>query len=277
MTERFTQQVVIHDMKRRHLTVLRNERIGPRMQRITFGGADLEGFEAPGPADHVKLFFPDPATEEIALPVIVNGRPTSPKDGFVIMRDYTPVEFRETADGFELDLDFVLHGDAGSGGPAASWAATASAGAELVVGGPRGSRLAPEDADSVILVADETALPVTARWIDAFGHLPIHALLSVADAGLETYLASRAGENRVFEWFTGDDREAQVEVALRGLSIGEGTFVFLAGEALSLIPLRRYLRRELGLPKSQVSAHGYWKQGEANLDHHAPLDPSDPD
>ena len=38
-----------------------------------------------------------------------------------------------------------------------------------------------------------------------------------------------------------------------------------------------YLRRELGLPKEQVDAHGYWKKGEANLDHHAPLDPSDPD
>jgi NADPH-dependent ferric siderophore reductase len=51
----------------------------------------------------------------------------------------------------------------------------------------------------------------------------------------------------------------------------------MAGEATMLAPLRRYLRRELGLPAEQVSASGYWKRGIVNLDHHAPLDPSDPD
>lgn len=63
--------------------------------------------------------------------------------------------------------------------------------------------------------------------------------------------------------------------ALRGTEPGAGTFFFLAGEATSLIPLRRYLRRELGLPKEQVEVHGYWKRGVVALDHHAPLDPND--
>lgn len=34
-------------------------------------------------------------------------------------------------------------------------------------------------------------------------------------------------------------------------------------------PIRRYLRRELGLPKQQVDVDGYWKKGTANLDHHS--------
>ena len=53
--------------------------------------------------------------------------------------------------------------------------------------------------------------------------------------------------------------------------------MFLAGEADILVPLRRYLRHELQLPAEQVSASGYWRRGIVNLDHHAPLDPSDPD
>ena len=40
---------------------------------------------------------------------------------------------------------------------------------------------------------------------------------------------------------------------------------------------RRYLRHDLQLPAAQVAASGYWKRGITNLDHHAPLDPSDPD
>ena len=41
-----------------------------------------------------------------------------------------------------------------------------------------------------------------------------------------------------------------------------------AGEANALKPIRRYLRRELGLSKDQVEVDGYWKKGDANLDHH---------
>ena len=44
MTERFEWTRVAHELKRRRLTVLRSELVAPRMQRITLGGADLEGF-----------------------------------------------------------------------------------------------------------------------------------------------------------------------------------------------------------------------------------------
>ena len=37
------------------------------------------------------------------------------------------------------------------------------------------------------------------------------------------------------------------------------------------------LRRELGLGPEQVVASGYWRRGVAGLDHHAPVDPDDPD
>lgn len=80
------------------------------------------------------------------------------------------------------------------------------------------------------------------------------------------------------EWLFREDGPGQLDEALRSLGrIDDDTFVFMAGEATTLAPLRRYLRRELDLPAEQVSASGYWKRGIVNLDHHAPLDPSDPD
>ena len=54
-------------------------------------------------------------------------------------------------------------------------------------------------------------------------------------------------------------------------------FWWLAGESQSLIAPRRYLRRELGLPQDAVDCSGYWKRGAAEHDHHAPVDPGDPE
>ncbi len=269
----------MHEVKRRHLTVLRTELIAPRMQRITLGGAELAGFTSLAPGDHVKVFFPDPTIGEIVAPVFVNGKPQKPEGaGEVIARDYTPHAFRPEGDhGPELDLDFVLHGDASHSGPAASWAAQAAPGDPLIIGGPRGSLVPPNDIDGAILIADESALPAVTRWLDLLDSTPVTGLFSVADPDTAHYLAPYERADRTFNWFSGEDRDARIADTLTGLEIADGTLVFLAGEASSLIPLRRHLRRELGLPKAQVDAHGYWKRGEANLDHHAPLDPSDPD
>jgi len=41
--------------------------------------------------------------------------------------------------------------------------------------------------------------------------------------------------------------------------------------------VRRYLRHEAGARPDQLAISGYWRRGTVNLDHHLPLDPSDPD
>lgn len=45
-------------------------------------------------------------------------------------------------------------------------------------------------------------------------------------------------------------------------------YVFAADEAGAIKPIRRYLRREVGLPKRQTHIDGYWKRGEVDHDHH---------
>lgn len=274
------QQVVRHPLTLRHVTVVAVRRVVPAIVRVTLGGPELTGFASDGPGDHVKVFFPDPVTGTLTTPEITPDGPRRPSSGTVVSRDYTPLAVRVGTGtsgtvGTEVDLDFVLHGDEG---PASAWADRARVGDQLAVAGPRGSRLVPEGIGRLILVADETALPAVSRWLRLRPRdVGVVALLDVADDSVTTYLDDVDRTGVTAHWLTGH-APAALEAALRALGpLAERDYVALAGEATTLVPLRRYLRRELGLPREQVSASGYWRRGVVALDHHAPLDESDPD
>lgn len=245
-------QIVRHEPVVRSVPVAKRTALSPGLVRFTLRGEELAGFTSLGAADHVKALFPHD-----------------------VRRDYTPRAFRPGSEGQppELDIDFFLHGD----GPASGWAASATEGDTLTIAGPRGSHLPPTGARRVILGADESALPAFARWIEMFPEeteiLGFAELDNPADAA---YLDPDHVHRARVVWL--DKAEGVLERALRGLGpIGDDTFVWFAGEATTLIPIRRYLRRELGLPASQVKIDGYWRRGEAGRDHHAPIDPSDPE
>tara|TARA_R110002124_G_scaffold100238_2_gene247008 strand:- start:3557 stop:4384 length:828 start_codon:yes stop_codon:yes gene_type:complete len=270
------RESVRHTLAIRQLTVSSVTYPAPSIARITVSGDELEGFISSGPADHVKVFFPDPKTGVLTAPAMTAEGLKRPGKGKVISRDYTPLGFRSHDGHHELDIDFVVHGDEG---PASAWASKAAAGDAIVVAGPRGSKLLPQGATHVILIADETALPAVSRWIDMLPpSVQITALFDVADDSVESYFSAEHKSRMSAEWFYRHDGLGQLDAALRAMGeIGETTFVFMAGEATTLVPLRRYLRRELGLPKHQVAADGYWRRGVTDADHHAPIDPADPE
>jgi NADPH-dependent ferric siderophore reductase len=272
----FSRESVRHPMAVRRTTVTAVRQVVPSIVRVTLGGPELAGFASLGPADHVKVFLPDPGTGELTVPDLGPEGLQRPAGGTIISRDYTPLGVHVAPDGTPtLDIDFVLHGDEG---PASAWAAAAETGDELGIGGPRGSRLAPTGIGRLLVIADETALPATRRWLGLVpAAIPVTALFDVADESVTGYFEGR--DDRIdAEWLFREDGPGQLDQALRSLGpVADDTFVFMAGEATTLIPLRRYQRRELGLPADQVSASGYWKRGIVNLDHHAPLDPGDPD
>jgi NADPH-dependent ferric siderophore reductase len=230
---------------------VRRESLTSSLTRITVGGEQLAGFSALGPEDHVKLFFPSPSGERVS-------------------RDYTPAVFAE--DALELSIDFVVHGDTG---PATRFARGAREGDRLVVAGPRGSRLAPRGASKYVLVADEAALPALGRWIDAVRDVAeVFAFVQSDSADVLDY--PLPGGDRVAVTAIGTGADAALS-ALEGPALDDGTYVWAAGEAGGLIPLRRALRRDRGFGKDRAKVDGYWRRGVAGLDHHAPLDPEDPD
>ncbi len=262
-----TRSHVRHELRQRRLNVAAVRQVTSRIVRITLTG-ELDGFAAEGPTDHLKVFFPDPATGRIATPGFHAGGLGLSAPGTVISRDYTPADHRPG----ELDLDMVLHGDAG---PASAWASRAAVGDPLVVAGPKTSKLVPDGLTALVLVADESAFPAAARWLRlAPPAVPVTLLLDAPGAPDDA--------TRYFDGVTGAQRATiraglELESELRAMPIDAGTVAFLAGEATMLVPLRRYLRRELGLPPQQVIASGYWRRGVAGLDHHAPIDADDPD
>jgi NADPH-dependent ferric siderophore reductase len=266
---------VRHPLVVRRLRVLRRESLSPRLLRLTVGGNELDGFVAAGPADHVKLFVPDPVTGALHVPTVgPDGivRPAVPPT----VRDYTPRAVRPG----ELDIDVVLHDHPG---PVSDWAATAEPGSALAVAGPRGSALPPAGADHFLLGGDETALPALARWLEAVpAGVPADVLLEVSDPADADYLADVARPEHTVHALLRDGREPGTTTLLldgaRALPARQGTgYAWFAGEATSLVSLRRWLRAESGLDRGNVTVDGYWKRGVVARDHHAPLDPADPD
>lgn len=232
----------------------------PHMRRIRLSGPELEGFQSPGHADHIKLFLPSDGNP---LP-----RPERHPDGLVwpdevarpIIREYTPRFFDPVA--LTLDLDFVLHGD----GPAAGWAAQARPGDQLMIGGPRGSLIVPDAFDWYFIAGDETALPAIGRRIEELpAGKPAIAIIEVAEAADEQRFDTASPVQ--IHWIHRNGREAGLDnlilpaVADIGFPRGDG-FAFIAGEAQMAKSLRHHLVAR-GLNNDYIRAAGYWLRGEA--------------
>ncbi|HLS49357.1 MAG TPA: siderophore-interacting protein, partial [Actinomycetaceae bacterium] len=260
---------VRHPLKARELRVTAVTDLTPRMRRVTVTG-DLDDFSSPGPGDHIKLFFPNPDTGEHNAPTM-GPDGVVPATGEVFRRDYTPLP---RPDG-QLDIDIFRHPN---DGPAARWAEQVEVGQRLVSSGPRGSRLLPTEAQWFVIGGDETALPAMSRILDAIGpDARATVLVEVTDAEDEGYPLPGNHDVRWLHRGAQPATRSLLEEAVRGLTLPDGPgLLWFSGEADSLRPVRRYLRRELQLDPSWVAVDGYWKRGVAEHDHHAPVDPEDP-
>ncbi|GGX88669.1 siderophore-interacting protein [Streptomyces hiroshimensis] len=260
-------RIVRHPLKYRLLEVRKVDRLTPSTVRVTFGGPALEGFCQQAPTDHVKLCFAESGAELPVEPVIRDDTwmdaPVEP-----ITRDYTVRYYRPEAQ--ELDVDMVLHGD----GVGSAWAAQAEPGMRLGVLGPRGSEILPMVHDWYLLAAEETALPALGRWLEMLpAGVRVLAFAEVPGPQDEQHFTTAA--DCTLTWLHRGDAPAGtsdlLERAVRAAELPAGGlgYAWIAGEAGTLKPIRRYLRRDLGMAKEQVDIDGYWKRGVENHDHHS--------
>lgn len=262
---------------RRLLTVSRIEDLSAHMRRIYVSGEELEEdfpFLHFAPGDHVKLCFPHPETGEVIMPIPGQRALHNPEGKpAAIFRDYTIRSF-DPATG-ELGLDFVLHDH----GVAGLWATHAQVGDPLGVLGPRGMTRLPVNYDFYLVAGDLTALPAIARLLEELPeHATAHALIAIPEDSAKIDL--RSDDRRTVEWVQHDPatavdpQDSPLAAALRAVQVPthDNWGAFIAGEATMLKPMRRYLRRELGLPAERALVDGYWKRGVINLDHHVDED-----
>lgn len=255
--------LVTHPIILRRLDVVRVVDVTPRMRRVTLSGDQLAPFERDGlslPAfvsegfdDHVKLVLAQGGDLETALPVQRAQSIDWPDAPHARTRDYTPR--RWDAASAELDLDFVRHGD----GPAARWAEAAVPGDVLHVVGPKSSTVVPDGIGWVLLAGDETALPAIGRYLDERpSDAPVQVVVEIRSPDARQDLALRDGDT--LRWVEiAEDAPSTLAAAVAETAWWPGeVFAWAAGESRSLLPLRRWLTRTQGVPKTHQDVTGYW-------------------
>ncbi|GAA3029624.1 siderophore-interacting protein [Actinokineospora globicatena] len=258
-----TAEKVGYPIRVRAATVVRTAMVGSGLLRVTLGGVGTAGFEAHAPDEHVKVLFPDPdGTLRLPEP---NGDVLRWPKPSLTSREYT-VRRYDPATG-ELDLDIALH----EGGLGSDWARAVEPGAVVHVAGPPGGLIVPHRYDRYLLAGDLTALPAIARWLEELPRTARGwAFIEVADTSEHIDLRNPGGVE--VRWLHRDGAEpggpGPLDRAVREVRVpdGERVYVWIAGEAGSIKPLRRWVRDELGLDRTAHDITGYWKRGVADFD-----------
>ncbi|MET0865119.1 MAG: siderophore-interacting protein [Nakamurella sp.] len=260
----------IHPISLRKLSVLDAHDVTIGMRRVILGGEELraherDGYDLPdfisdGFDDEIKIFLPHPVTGELTLPLQRNKYIDWPQDPWPISRTYTVRSFdRERG---EIALDFVKHGT----GAATTWATRCRPGDELHIAGPKMAYLQPAGVDWLLIAGDETALPSIGRWIEEMpSDTKAQVFIEVPGPSHEQTFKSDAGPE--ITWLHRGSREPGTTSllldALRAAPWWPGeVFAWVAGEALTLKPIRRYLRDDRALPAEHVEVTGYWRRTE---------------
>lgn len=292
-------------------TVADVRRLSPHFVRVTFTGEDFDVFGTAGLDQRVKLILPlaDGSLSDIgqhddaviaagdwyaiwrALPAMKRGA----------LRTYTVR--RVDASARRLEIDFVVHHDAG---PAGTWAERAAVGQEIVIVGPDqrsdGYRLGldwhPGTARRVLLAGDESAAPAISGIlesldddyeVDAYIEVPTDAdrlTLDLPDSFRVSWIARGArdhGESlaeAVSAWTRSSpevlaraaapraqelaDVDVDVELLWDSPEDSEGDFyAWIAGEAAMVKGLRRHLVQACGVDRKRVAFMGYWRLGQS--------------
>lgn len=226
-------KTVMHEIKKRKVSVKNIEMINPRIKKITFTGDDLKDFVSLSPDDHVKVFLP-------------SGE----------MRDYTPMRFNN--EDKELELAFYLHGN----GPASQWAINAKIGDELVVAGPRGSQIVPYSFDWYLMIGDETNIPSMLRRIAEIPAYSKIVLIIEVESENETAPLTNA-ENVQIIWSYRNNNQLSsghrmIEI-LKSLNKPEGNFfTWVSLENRETIKVKEFLENEFTQNIDWIKARGYW-------------------
>ena len=295
--------------------VTRVERLSPSFVRVELGSPDLADFGVDGPLldQRIKLVFPNASGGLASL----EGADESwwstwldiPADERGHMRTYSVRDVLGSGVDTRVVVDLVLHLDDGATGPGSRWAATAATGDRLLLVGPRrgeefgGIEFDPGTARSLLLAADETAVPAVCRILADLPRTAVGAAFLEVPEPADTF-AVPAPPGMQVVWLPrrgGGHGEPLVEAVRRHVGLaptvalveesvvdpdlwetptysssGEeldgpvtvgddvsGLYAWIAGESRLVTTLRRCLVNEVEMDRRQVAFMGYWRRGVA--------------
>lgn len=231
--------------------VTKVQKLGPHFVRVTFGGAGLSEFECAGVAPKIKVWIPA-ATDPIPE--------TGPFDealAAALVRTYTVRAHRPDAN--EVDIDFVIHEE----GPAGRWAGSARPGQLIILSNAAGH--AALSSHRTLFVGDPSSLPAIMTVLEAQQAGAAARVLLITDHDDDRFTLD-PGAAEITRWLTTSGDPLALERGVREeLDAFAPDYVWCAGEANALKPLRRFLRGEAGFDKLSSHVVGYWRRG-ANAD-----------
>ncbi|AIT59913.1 siderophore-interacting protein [Corynebacterium doosanense] len=255
------------------------EHLSPNFLRVVFTGSELArvGSDAPAYDQRIKLIFPGPSGRLPQVADPANFYPSwleLPDDERGHMRTYS-IRWWELAPGStRLAVDFVLHLVPGETGPAATWAAAAQPGDEVLLIAPLrdeepmgGIEFRPGAATDIVLVGDETAAPAIARILEdlrvAGSDVTGTAYIEVPEAADALPIDGPAGVE--VRYFIRGEREfgAQLCEAVLGDADAE-LVVDTTPELVWETPVFSGSGEEIGEEAAEIPRY-YWIAGESGL------------
>jgi NADPH-dependent ferric siderophore reductase len=262
------------------LTVLRTERLSSSFVRVTIGSDD-PGFDFSyvGYDQWLRLFLPVDDAAPLSLPLgdcegWYSRLLKMPDSSRPLVRNYTVRDARQTATGWEIDLDFVVHRSAATGlveGVGANWALNVQPGSPLGML-DQGRIFAPEDATGkVVIVSDESGLPGVEGILRSLApNVTAVVVLEVPHGDDVRALASDA--TVAVEWVVRADSPEHAHALagkaalerLETLDLDPNGYVYAVGEA-SFVLAARKRAQHAGLPKGAIDFCAYWRPERRSL------------
>ena len=230
--------------------------LSPRLLGVTFLGDGLRVLVVDEPAASVRLLVPTPGTHELVMPEWDGNEFLLPDGSRPALRTFTPL--RVDNDVGRIDIQVVRH----PGGAVSKWAETVEPGAPAAISGPGSGYEFPADAESLLVLADETALPAASQLLDtAPVALRIELHVEVVRPDSEIDVAAREGDT--VEWHVTESGSVPggrlVDVVESMAELPAGTHLWAAGEASAMHAIRTHLFDTLCVDRKRAAVRGYWK------------------
>jgi NADPH-dependent ferric siderophore reductase len=235
--------------------------VHPHLRLIAFSGGDLTTFSPVGPDTFLYLLVAPPGCDHLAIDQSFTWEQHGAMpDGVRPVGAYYTVRTWD-AEASRLEVLAVVHGDEGA---ASAWAMGAAPGERVALWGPRSAYHLPQDADHLLLVADDTGLPAVAAILE---QLPAGVTASVVaevdrpeerqelpdGAGIDVHWLYRSGA-------APGTTTLLVDAVRRLPRPTASTYVWGGGESRAMTAVRRYVRDEIGVGRSSVDLVAYWRR-----------------
>ena len=245
----------------RRVTVAAVTRLNPRLVRVTFTGAELDGLIVTEPGASIRLLLPRRDASELVVPTWRGNEFLLPNGIKPAIRTFTPSLMDSTSP--VLELDIVVHGH----GVASEWAETVRVGDLAAVSGPGRGHAIDVNASDYIVAGDESAIPAIRQLLEALpARHPTIAYLEVASP--DGCVDFAVADHVTVEWLdAATDQPPGTAMADAAIAAPTSltTHFWVAGEAAAVQRVRKHLFTQREFPRAQTTIRGYWKHGRVSV------------